>query len=366
MAEIFISYSQKDKARVRLIAEGLEQAGFDVFWDPEIPPGETWDNIIARELKAARCVIVAWSEASAESDWVKEEADYGKRMKALVPVQIDPSGPPLGFSRIQTANLSDWTGDPNHPEWRKVLDRVRHHGVDTSAAREMPGQETRQAGALRDALYSGGGSSASGGASDRGRTGPQASGAQPSSFQFGGSGGGGQAAFGGGAASFAPAGGGASGQGRKDPTTDFDFQYAFFQSKGRMAQKPFWIGFAILFGVSFVGGMIGAVAPAIVLLLNLALLYPSICLYGKRLHDFGMSAWVFGGFFLATFLMGAVIGGVMGASGAYPEEIMMTSGILNFLITIAFSLWVGLMKTEPQANKHGPVPGTSGAAEVFS
>jgi len=367
MAEIFISYSQKDKARVRLIAEALERDGFDVFWDPEIPPGETWDNVIARELKAARCVIVAWSEASAESDWVKEEADYGKRMKALVPVQIDPSGPPLGFSRIQTANLSDWTGDPNHPEWRKVLDRVRHHGVDTGAASDTPPEEGRQAGALRDALYGGASATAGGDASRaRGRGERAAPGGQAaaSSGGFGtGSGGTGQAAFsGGGAAGFAPAGNAATG----DPAATFDFPYAFLQPKGRLAQKPFWIGFAMLFGVSFLGGIVSAAVPAVAILLNLALIYPSVCLYGKRLHDFGMTAWIYGAYLLASFLMGAVIGGVMGASGAYPEEIMMTTGILSFLITIGFSLWVGLMPSQKTENKHGPVPGTSGVAEAFS
>ncbi|MEM7767400.1 MAG: tetratricopeptide repeat protein [Pseudomonadota bacterium] len=337
MAEIFISYSQKDKAKVRLIAESLEREGLDVFWDPEIPPGETWDNVIARELKAARCVIVAWSEASAESDWVKEEADFGKRMKALVPVQIDPSGPPLGFSRIQTANLSDWTGDPAHGEWRKVLDRVRHHGVDTGTVDPAPPAEPRQAGRLRDALY---------------ENAPQAapSQAQPSSFQY--SGGGSQpaasAGAGAGAAAFASTPAGPSGA--KDPVTEFDFQYAFFKPKGRMTKKPFWIGFAIFFVASILIGLVPIVGP-------LLMIFPGICLYGKRLHDFGQSAWLYGGLQIFGFMLG-MIGGVAAESGSMdPAGLLGLIGFM-FLVNIGFTLWVGLTDTEPRPNKHGPVPGT--------
>ena len=36
MADIFLSYSQKDKDRVRLLAAALLQEGFSVWWDPKI------------------------------------------------------------------------------------------------------------------------------------------------------------------------------------------------------------------------------------------------------------------------------------------------------------------------------------------
>lgn len=353
MAEIFISYSQQDKAKVRPIAESLEAEGFDVFWDPEIPPGETWDNVIARELKSARCVIVAWSETSAASDWVKEEAEYGKRMKALVPVQIDPSGPPLGFSRIQTANLSQWDGDPGHPEWRKVLDRVRHHGADTSAAPPTPEPETREAKRLRDALYE-----------DEATASAPPQPAQPPVqphvqsgpvHRAGASDAAPQARFASGPASQ----GGKSGQ-------RFDFPYIFFSLQGRLSRKPFWIGVAILFAVQFVSGFVFAMVPAATFLISLVLIYPSLCLYGKRLHDFGQTAWIYGGYLIASFMLGAVIGGVMGASGAYPEEIMMTTGLLSFVLTVAITLWIGLMASQPRDNKYGPAPDGAGIAEAFS
>ncbi|MEL6568140.1 MAG: TIR domain-containing protein [Pseudomonadota bacterium] len=344
MADIFISYSQKDRDRVRLIAEALEGQGMDVFWDPEIPPGETWDSIIARELKSARCVIVAWSESSAESDWVKEEAEFGKRMKALVPVQLDASGPPLGFSRLQTADLSTWNGDPNDAEWLKVLGRVRHHGVDTAVAEPTPGGNTREAQDLRKALYESPQQAApsmqqSSMASGFAQSNKQQS-AQPAAGPSGNS---------------------------KPASEGFDFANVMFVPTGRIGQKSFWIGFAILFGIAFVGGLATAAVPAVAFVIEMVLLYPSICLYGKRLHDFGMSAWIYGGFRIAMIVVGAVIGGMMGASGAYVEDIVIVTGVLSFLATIAITLWIGLMKSQPTANKHGPPPGGSvPQADVFA
>jgi hypothetical protein len=46
---------------------------------------------------------------------VPEEAEYGKRNEILFPVFIERVDPPYGFSRIQTADLNDWTNSPDFP-----------------------------------------------------------------------------------------------------------------------------------------------------------------------------------------------------------------------------------------------------------
>ena len=352
MADIFISYSQKDRDQVRLIAQALESEGMDVFWDPEIPPGETWDSVIARELKSARCVIVAWSENSSESDWVKEEAEFGKRMKALVPLQLDRYGPPLGFTRLQTVDLSHWRGDPNDSEWLKVLNRVRHHGVDAAGAEAAPTGDARHARDLRQALYDSDQQPANGRRAQQSpppyHAQPQMSGFAPQQQQAN--------YTGATAASAKPT----SGEG-------FNFADVMFKPNGRIGQKNFWIGFAILFGTAFVLGMATAMIPAAAIVIELALLYPYICLYGKRLHDFGMSTWIYVGFRIGMVVLGGVTGAMMGASGAYVEEIMVVTGIMAFVGTIAITLWIGLMKSHPTANKHGPPPGASSdPADVFA
>jgi hypothetical protein len=58
MADIFISYAKKDRSRVEPLAKALMEQGWSVFWDRAIPGGKTWDEVIEKELDAAKCVVV--------------------------------------------------------------------------------------------------------------------------------------------------------------------------------------------------------------------------------------------------------------------------------------------------------------------
>jgi hypothetical protein len=124
MADIFISYARSDRARAQALARALEQQGYFVWWDPKIPPGKTFDQVIEEALDSARCVVVLWSTESVESDWVKEEAAEGKRRNILIPVLIDDVTIPLGFKRIQAANLTDWQADTTHSGFTNLLQAV--------------------------------------------------------------------------------------------------------------------------------------------------------------------------------------------------------------------------------------------------
>lgn len=125
MSDIFISYKREDRPRARQIARGLEQQGFSVWWDRNIPPGKSFDRVIQEALDQATCVVVLWSEASVESDWVKEEAEKGASRGVLVPILIDAISIPLGFGRIQTANLVGWQGETTNPEFVQLTASIR-------------------------------------------------------------------------------------------------------------------------------------------------------------------------------------------------------------------------------------------------
>lgn len=125
MAEVFLSYAREDAARAEQVANALAAAGVDVFWDNEIPPGTTWADFIEAKLTQCKALIVLWSEHSTKSQWVREEARLGRDKGVLIPAMIDKSLAPFGFGEVQAANLSDWTGDPQHPAWRRFVDAVR-------------------------------------------------------------------------------------------------------------------------------------------------------------------------------------------------------------------------------------------------
>ena len=67
MADVFVSYAREDNAKAEQIARGLQSMGLEVFWDTEIPPGQTWADYIEGKLSACKAVIVLWSSHSTGS-----------------------------------------------------------------------------------------------------------------------------------------------------------------------------------------------------------------------------------------------------------------------------------------------------------
>jgi hypothetical protein len=122
--DIFISYSNADKAKAKSLAEVCEARGWGVWWDRHIAPGKKFDAEIEVALDSAKCVIVLWSRASITSDWVKTEASDAANRDILLPVRIEEVKPPLEFRRIQCADLTGWGGEPDHPRLEEMLAAV--------------------------------------------------------------------------------------------------------------------------------------------------------------------------------------------------------------------------------------------------
>jgi hypothetical protein len=121
MTDIFISYAREDEARIMGFVAALEGQGWSVFWDRRIPAGETWRSYIGKALDEARCVLVAWSQYSVNSNWVIEEADDGKQRGVLVPVLLDPVAQPRGFREMQAADLTSWQPDKSSPQFDLLI-----------------------------------------------------------------------------------------------------------------------------------------------------------------------------------------------------------------------------------------------------
>ena len=124
MADIFLSYSREDHARAEQLAKALTAAGYEVFWDVEIPPGKSWADVLEEKLGVCKAAIVLWSRISTASKWVREEARLAHDRGKLIPVQIDEAPPPFGFGEIQAADLKHWRGDTSDPHWRTFLNAV--------------------------------------------------------------------------------------------------------------------------------------------------------------------------------------------------------------------------------------------------
>lgn len=119
--DIFISYSREDRAAARHFAECFAHEGFSVWWDAALQPGETFDEVIEKELKAAKAVVVLWSPRSVISRWVRAEATIADRRHTLAPAIIETCDRPIIFEMTHAADLADWTGDTSDPRWQDFV-----------------------------------------------------------------------------------------------------------------------------------------------------------------------------------------------------------------------------------------------------
>ncbi|HEX8570470.1 MAG TPA: DUF805 domain-containing protein [Caulobacteraceae bacterium] len=153
-----------------------------------------------------------------------------------------------------------------------------------------------------------------------------------------------------------------------------NWQFLFLSANGRIGQKDFWIGWLILFVAAIVLGMI----PFLGMIISIALIYPQVCIFSKRLHDFGKTGWLAAvpfaiGVVAMVFAMmagGAAMFGVASGNEAAAAGGAMAAlagaglvMMLAFVAWIGFTLWVGLTKGDPAANKYGaPTPSMFGGS----
>ena len=129
----FVSYARADRKQAKAIIAAMEDAGFRVWWDGLIPGGERFSARIADALEGAGAIVVLWSSHSVHSNWVQDEAGWGRDRNRLVPISIDGSEPPLGFRQLQSVDLSQGGARRSNPELQRAL----------RAIAEMLGREPR-------------------------------------------------------------------------------------------------------------------------------------------------------------------------------------------------------------------------------
>jgi len=124
MADIFISYSRSDRDRCIAIRDALAALKLGVWYDAGIGAGASFDREIEREIEAAKALLVLWSAASAESDWVRNEARTGKERSGLIAVQLEPCQLPLEFRSVQAELLPAGAEGTDNPVWLGIVARI--------------------------------------------------------------------------------------------------------------------------------------------------------------------------------------------------------------------------------------------------
>ena len=140
MADVFVSYSRSDKARVAPLVAAIEAKGWSVWWDPAIDAGQQFDDQIDAELQAASAVLVVWTPTSVASRWVRGEARDAAERGILVPVRFEDARLPIDVRAIQTTDLDKWGDDPS-----SALCQDLFRSLDAVIKRQRPRQSVKSA-----------------------------------------------------------------------------------------------------------------------------------------------------------------------------------------------------------------------------
>ncbi len=142
MSDIFISYAREDKQHAAMLASAFRAERWSVWWDETLRAGTAFDDVIEREVAAARCVVVLWSSHSIASRWVRAEVEDAANRGILVPVLIEAVVPPLSFRQIQAIDLSGSRTSDTSASLQRLIADV---GIVLSddRIRPAPGQNRR-------------------------------------------------------------------------------------------------------------------------------------------------------------------------------------------------------------------------------
>ncbi|HTL50015.1 MAG TPA: TIR domain-containing protein [Steroidobacteraceae bacterium] len=152
MADVFVSYARADKARVAPLVAAIEAKGWSVWWDPDISPGQEFDDQIEAEIEAALAVLVVWTPTSVASRWVRGEARVAAERNTLVPVRFEQARLPMDVRAIHTTDLDGWNEDASSPQAVEFLRALGAMIARSQASRPTkPGRAAPASSPAKDA-----------------------------------------------------------------------------------------------------------------------------------------------------------------------------------------------------------------------
>jgi hypothetical protein len=124
MTQVFVSYAHKDYNLALPVMEAIHRAGLMLRDAGALLPGEPFAEGLQREIEAAQCVVVLWSEAAAQSRFVQLEIHQAIRAWSsdrLVLATLDDTPLPVGLRDLQAISIRDATDSDR----KKLIERAQ-------------------------------------------------------------------------------------------------------------------------------------------------------------------------------------------------------------------------------------------------
>lgn len=125
MADVFLSYASEDRNSAGAIAAALEREGLSVWWDRALVGGDRYAREIDEAIAGAKAVIVLWSPAAAESDWVLAEVEEPRKRRRIIPVLIKACRIPRPYNILHTIDLTRWSGDRGNDGFPELVEAAK-------------------------------------------------------------------------------------------------------------------------------------------------------------------------------------------------------------------------------------------------
>jgi len=123
MTEVFVSYASKDRAAALPIIETISQAGLKI-WTGEATLSESVAKQLQGEIETARCLVVLWSKAATESEFLQREIHHAIRAWSsdrLVLATLDNAPLPVGLRDLSAIPIRN----PNDSGTKQLVERAQ-------------------------------------------------------------------------------------------------------------------------------------------------------------------------------------------------------------------------------------------------
>jgi hypothetical protein len=121
-ANIFISYSTRDRDVAQTLCEALEHRGFGCWIaSRDIGPGENFQVSIVHAIRAAKVMILVFSANSSKSEEIKKELVLaGQSRLVVIPVRLEDVTPDEAFA--YELAIRQWID--LFDDWERALQRL--------------------------------------------------------------------------------------------------------------------------------------------------------------------------------------------------------------------------------------------------
>ena len=152
MAQVYVSYGEKDRGTALPVIEAMHQAGLDVWHYGMILAGGSFLEQMRRELDKAQCVVVLWSKAAAQSDFLQQEIHHAIQAWSsdrLVLAALDDTPLPLGLRDLSPISIREASDSGTKQLIERAQAIVGRSSVAVDVAATSPRAEGEVRGAVR-------------------------------------------------------------------------------------------------------------------------------------------------------------------------------------------------------------------------